>query len=208
MAAKGETNTAALGRPLHFVPFLGYKFLNSLFLGLSIGTVFVIYSPLSPSVYSLGGIALALGTLLVATQYQRILNTAWFYRISLGVELVVLAGIIGVLSFDIALETALFVYVGYQVTFTFGSYLVRCETLLISDDQRLTRLDVAKQSGYLIGMGASWSAYQFMARGLTITDKQSQVVLLQWPLLLVEILVILLLVVAFSPTRKPVEGTQ
>jgi hypothetical protein len=32
--------------------FLAYKFTNSLFLGLSIGSVFALYSPLPPSVFS------------------------------------------------------------------------------------------------------------------------------------------------------------
>ena len=39
--------------------FIIYKWFNSLFLGVSIGSVFTIYEPLEPSVYSLGGIALA-----------------------------------------------------------------------------------------------------------------------------------------------------
>ena len=42
--------------------FIRYKFLNSLFLGLSVGAVFVLYTPLSPAVFSAGGIGLALGT--------------------------------------------------------------------------------------------------------------------------------------------------
>ena len=53
--------------------FIRYKFLNSLFLGLSVGAVFVLYTPLSPAVFSAGGIGLASGTLIVATQYRRIL---------------------------------------------------------------------------------------------------------------------------------------
>ena len=32
--------------------FIRYKFLNSLFLGLSVGAVFVLYTPLSPAVFS------------------------------------------------------------------------------------------------------------------------------------------------------------
>ena len=35
--------------------FIRYKFLNSLFLGLSVGAVFVLYTPLSPAVFSAGG---------------------------------------------------------------------------------------------------------------------------------------------------------
>jgi len=40
--------------------FLWYKLLNSSFTGLSVGILFTIYQPLTdPSIYSLGGIALA-----------------------------------------------------------------------------------------------------------------------------------------------------
>ena len=36
--------------------FIRYKFLNSLFIGFSVGAVFVLYTPLSPAVFSAGGI--------------------------------------------------------------------------------------------------------------------------------------------------------
>jgi len=59
--------------------FLKYKFLNSFFLGISLGTIFVLYEPLKPSIYSLGGIALALGMLGVAKLYEKIMTLAYFY---------------------------------------------------------------------------------------------------------------------------------
>ena len=77
--------------------FIRYKFLNSLFLGLSVGAVFVLYTPLSPAVFSAGGLGLAVGTLIVATQYRRILAPAWFFRLSLLVELITLSGVAAVL---------------------------------------------------------------------------------------------------------------
>ena len=55
--------------------FILYKWFNSLFLGVSIGSVFTIYEPLEPSVYSLGGIALAGAMIIVAKFYHKILNT-------------------------------------------------------------------------------------------------------------------------------------
>ena len=52
-----------------------YKLFNSLFLGISVGSVFTIYTPLQPSVCPpIGGIVLALGMLIVAKQYHKILN--------------------------------------------------------------------------------------------------------------------------------------
>ena len=142
--------------------FIKYKFFNSLFLGTSVGSIFTIYAPLEPSIYSIGGIILAVGMLLVATLYSKILNINYFYKISLFVELVILSVIIGFLLLSFNYQIALFVYIGYQITFMFGSYLVRGETLLIKKDRLLTFIDVAKQFGYLLGLGASFLFYKFI----------------------------------------------
>ena len=53
--------------------FIRYKFFNSLFLGVSIGAIFTLYVPLEPSIYSLGGVILAMGMLLVARLYHYIM---------------------------------------------------------------------------------------------------------------------------------------
>ena len=189
---------------LHFGWFLAYKFLNSLFLGLSIGAVFTLYEPLSPATFSAGGIGLALATLVVATQYHRIFNPFWFFRLSLGVEVIILLGVVGVLVYPIERPLALFVYLGYQITFALGSYLVRCETLLVIDQRRLTQLDVAKQIAYLLGLGSSWLGYLLMETELGLATKASQVVVIHWPLFAVQAGVIACLYIAFArPTSAP-----
>ncbi len=191
---------------IRFGWFLAYKFFNSLFLGLSIGAVFTLYQPLSPAVFSAGGIGLALATLLIATQYHRLLNPIWFYRLSLTVEIIILLGVAGVLLYPIEQPLALFVYFGYQFTFALGSYLVRCETLLFVENKRLTQLDVAKQTAYLVGMGASWLAYQFFESQFQIIDKTAQVTAIHWPLLIIEILIIFCLTLAFKRSASTNPG--
>jgi hypothetical protein len=183
---------------LNFGWFLAYKFFNSLFLGLSIGAVFTLYEPLSPATFSAGGVGLALATMVIATQYHRIFDPWWFFRLSLGVEVIILLGVIGVLIYPIEQPLALFIYLGYQITFALGSYLVRCETLLVVEQRRLTQLDVTKQIAYLIGMGASWAAYLLMANHFAVVDKAAQVVAIHGPLVVVEVAVIACLVLAFS----------
>ena len=183
---------------IRFNWFLAYKFFNSLFLGLSIGAVFTLYEPLSPAIFSAGGIGLALATLIIATQYHRLFNPEWFYRLSLAVEVVILLGVVGVLLYPIEKPLALFIYLGYQFTFALGSYLVRCETLLFVDNKRLTQLDIAKQTAYLVGMAASWWAYQIFETQFQIIDKATQVSAIHWPLLLVEIMIIFCLTLAFQ----------
>ena len=178
--------------------FIRYKFFNSLFLGTSIGSVFTIYSPLEPAVYSIGGIALAVSMLFIATLYSRILNINSFYKISLFVELVILSVIIAFLLFSFNYQIALIVYIGYQITFMFGSYLVRGETLLLKKDRLLTLVDVSKQLGYLVGLAASFLFYKLIEYQFQIIDNQTQVFYIHYFLLLIEILVILFLIKSFE----------
>ena len=178
--------------------FIRYKFLNSLFLGLSVGAVFVLYTPLSPAVFSAGGLGLAVGTLIVATQYRRILVPAWFFRLSLIVELITLSGVAAVLILPIEVPLALFVYIGYQITFSLGNYLVRCETLLMGAVDQLRRLDVAKQAGYLLGMAVAWGLYTGLESLAGISGESAQVVSLHWLLSAVEFSVLVALWQAFN----------
>ncbi len=176
--------------------YIRYKFLNSLFLGLSVGAIFTIYAPLKPSIYSLGGIALALGMLLIARLYEKILNIEWFYRISLFVEFVLLLVMILFLIYPYTYQTALLVYLGYQLTFVFGSYLVRAETLIAKSDELLTAIDTAKQLGYLIGMGASYLFYKILEyQG--ISENKDKVYDLHFLLIGVEILIIFSIIKSF-----------
>ena len=178
--------------------FIRYKFLNFLFLGLSVGAVFVLYTPLSPAVFSAGGLGLAVGTLIVATQYRRILAPTWFFRLSLLVDLITLSGVAAVLILPIEAPLALLVYIGYQITFSLGNYLVRCETLMMVAVDQLRRLDVAKQAGYLLGMAVAWGLYTSLERLAGLTNEAAQVVSLHWLLLGVEVGVLITLWQAFN----------
>jgi len=177
--------------------FIRYKFFNSLFLGVSVGAIFTIYTPLEPSVYSLGGVALAVGMLLVARLYRHILNVEWFFRISLFVEIVLLLVMCVFMLQPYTYQSALIVYIGYQATFVFGSYLVRVETLLLKEDRLLMRLDTAKQIGYLSGMVGSYLFYRLLDH-LGIVENQPQVYALHFVLIAIEALVIFLIIKSFQ----------
>ncbi len=177
--------------------FIRYKFVNSFFLGLSVGAIFTIYAPLDPSIYSIGGVALAVAMLIVARLYHRIMTIDWFFRISLFVEMILFAAITWFLLYPYTYQTALLVYIGYQATFVFGSYLVRAETLLLPSDTLLTRLDTAKQLGYLAGMIASYLFYKAVAlQG--IESNQDKVYTLHYLLLATEAIVIWLILRSFQ----------
>ena len=155
--------------------YIIYKFFNSLFLGTSIGSVFIIYSPLEPAIYSIGGIVLALGLMGVALFYEKILNIGYFYIISLFVEIVILAVLIAFLIFSYSYEIALCVYIGYQVTFIFGSYLGRVETLLLKKKRILKAVDISKQAGYMIGLLLSYVVFLFIGiKASDLNDKKLQ----------------------------------
>ena len=178
--------------------FIKYKFLNSLFLGISVGSIFIIYSPLEPSIYSFGGILLALAMLFIAKLYSKILNIYYFYRISLFVEIITLILVSGFLIFSYSYTTALLVYIGYQVTFTFGSYLVRAETVLLKKAKILTFLDVAKQKGYLSGMAISFIFYKLLEYLFDISNNQIQVYNMHFLLFIMELFTIYILIKAFN----------
>jgi len=177
--------------------FIRYKFFNSLFLGLSVGAIFTLYAPLEPSIYSLGGVILAVLMLLVARFYHHILNADWFFRISLFVEVVLLLAMLYFIYASYSYQTALLLYIGYQVTFVFGSYLVRAETLLLKTDILLTKLDTVKQLGYLSGMGISYTLYKAFAH-YGIGNAQEQVYDLHFLLIGIEIVVIVLIFKSFK----------
>jgi len=174
-------------------PYLGYKFLNSFFTGLSIGSVFIIYTPLQPSIYSLGGIVLALGMMVVAKFYDKLLNLKSYFRIGLLVEVVMLFMVAWFLLFPYTYTTALLIYSGYQLTFIFGSYLVRAETIFLKKALFLSKVDIAKQIGYLAGMVISYLFYTFIGG-----SKEEQVYYLHYLLLAVEIAIITLFVNSFE----------
>jgi hypothetical protein len=177
--------------------FIRYKFFNSLFLGVSIGAIFTLYAPLEPSIYSLGGVILAMGMLMVARLYHHILNADWFFRISLFVEIVLLLAMLYFMVVSYTYQTALLLYIGYQVTFLFGSYLIRAETLLLQTDTLLTKLDTAKQLGYLFGMGISYIIYKLFSH-YGINNPQEQVYDLHYLLIGIEVVVIALIIKSFK----------
>ncbi|WP_263833118.1 hypothetical protein [Sulfurospirillum oryzae] len=177
-------------------PYLWYKLFNSLFFGLAVGSIFVLYTPLEPSIFSLGGIGLAIGLLLVAKGYEKMMNLLVFYRITLLVELLTLFIIVSFLIFKYDYSSVLFIYISYQVTFVFGNYLMRVETLALKRTSLLSFADVIKQKGYLAGMILSYLFYKII-EFFGIVDKEMQVYYLHGLLLLVQIVIIFFVFKAF-----------
>ena len=180
------------------VGFIVYKFLNSIFLGLSVGAVFVLYTPLSPSIFSAGGIGLALGTVLVATQYRRILVPKWFYRLSLLVEFTTLTGVVAVLVFPLDLRwrslstSAIKSPSHWEAT--------SCVARRCSWYRSISCVSSTWQNKRVTSLG--WQrrgpAYTGLAAFAGYEDRAAQVIALHWPLLVIETAVIAALLLAFD----------
>ena len=178
--------------------FLVYKLFNSSFTGLSIGILITIYQPLDLSIHSIGGMVLAGGMLVIAKFYNKLLNIKSFFQISLLVETVMLLTIITFMILQYSLTSALLIYMGYQLTFIFGGYLVRAETLVAHDKDLLSKIDVNKQIGYLVGLAASFLFYKALEYGFEITDSKIQIGILHYFLISLQALIILLLIASFT----------
>jgi len=178
--------------------FLRYKLFNSLFTGLSIGMLITIYAPLDPLTYSIGGMFLAVGMLIIAKFYEKLLNIKSFYYISLMVEIMMLITVTIFIFLQFSLVSALLIYVGYQFTFTFGGYLIRAETLVANSKELLGKIDFNKQLGYLIGLGASFVFYYTLKNGFEIVDPKSQTMILHYLLIILQVLIVLFLKASFS----------
>ena len=107
---------------LHIRAYFWYKLFNTMFFGLTVGSIFVLYTPLEPSVFSLGGIALAIGLLFVAKAYEKMMNLLVFFRITLLVELITLGLIVSFLIFKYNYVNSLLIYSLYQITYHASSH--------------------------------------------------------------------------------------
>ena len=181
--------------------YIWYKFFNSLFLGLSVGSIFVLYTPLKPSIFSLGGIFLAIGMLIIAKFYEDIMNIKSFFYITMLVEITVLCFVTVFLILKYSYMSALVVYLGYQLTFVFGSYLVRMETIALKRTMLLSFADVMKQKGYLGGLVISYLFYKVLEY-FGVANKQTEVYDLHFILLVLEIAILVLVYKSFEKYDK------
>ena len=177
--------------------YLKYKFFNSLFLGISVGSYITIYSPLDIKTFSIGGIFLAVAMIVIAKYYNEIININYFKKISLIVEYCILISLLILLIFSFSYAISLAIYVIYQITFSFGSYLVRTETMLFNEKEIISKLDVIKQQGTLIGMGFSFVFYKLIENYLLIDDNETQVYYVHFVLVIVQLITILFLTNSF-----------
>ena len=96
-----------------------------------------------------------------------------------------------------SLTSALLIYIGYQLTFIFGGYLVRAETLITPEKGFLGKLDTYKQIGYLAGLSCSFLFYKTLEYGFDINEPKVQIGILHYFLIILQLTIINLLVRSF-----------
>lgn len=181
---------------INFRSYINYKLINSLFTGMAGGSVFVIYGSLSPSIFSVGGIALALVLMIIAHNYHKLMSIKKFFAISMAAEVAMLMMVIYFLSFSEYIATSLIIYLFYQITFMLGGYLVRAETYFAKRSKMMGFIDKAKQKGYIAGLILSWLFYKILEY-FGITKPLEQVYNLHILLLIIELIIIITLFRAF-----------
>jgi len=187
-------------------PYIQYKFINSVFTGLSTGAVFVIYGILQPSVFSIGGLILSFGILLVSKYYSSLMKLRAYYWTTIATEVIVLFAVFLILLIPKSEFLALAYYSLLNLIFVFGTYLMRFESTLFKKNKALTAIDSAKQIGNLLGLALSWLFYEslrLLGPHVEADRSWDQIYKLHWILVAVQLLTLLLCLKSFKMlTRK------
>ena len=182
--------------------FIRYKFFNSLFFGIAIGSYVTQYEPLKIVDFPIMGIIFSLLAIPIAMMYKKIMTINYFYQFSLFVEAIMMIWIIAFLMDPFSYQIALLIYIARQVTFLFGDFLGRAETIFIKKTEILSSIDVAKQLGAISGMIISVVFYKILEHKFFITENEPQVFYIHFLLCIIEISIILLLVKAFQKIKE------
>ena len=87
--------------------FITYKFINTMFMGIAIGSYVTQYKPIKIDDYPIMGIIFAILTIGIASLYKRIMKIDYFFKFLLIVESIMLIWIIFFLIYPYS-STALF----------------------------------------------------------------------------------------------------
>ena len=178
--------------------FIKYKFFNSLFFGIAIGSYVVQYEPLKIVDFPIMGIIFSLLAIPIAMLYTKIMTMNYFYKFSLFVEIIMVIWIIAFLISPYSYQIALLIYIARQITFLFGDFLGRAETIFIQKTEILSSIDVAKQLGAISGMIISVIFYKVLDHCYMISDNQTKVVYIHFLLVFIEATIIFLLIRSFN----------
>jgi len=182
---------------INFKSYVNYKFLNSIFNGAVTGSVFTVYALLEPSLFSIGGIVVAVGIFMVAKLYSYFMNMRRFFEVSLFTELLTLGTLAAFLLLPKGYFVSIIYFWIYQAIFIFGTYLVRVESYFLNKVSLLSIIDRAKQKGYIVGLFLSYVFYEAL-KYFGQNEPWKQVWFLYTTLFALQIWVTILLLKAFK----------
>ena len=190
--------------------FIWYKFFNSIFFGIAVGSYVTQYEPLKIEDFPVIGIIFSLLAIPIAMLYKKIMKIDYFYRLSLLVELIMLIWIILFLidpwasgnRFQNSYQIALIIYIARHITFLFGDFLGRAETIFIKKTETLSKIDMIKQVGIISGMIISILFYNILENLFEITENAPKVFYIHFLLCFIELIIIALLIKAFQRKTK------
>lgn len=190
-----------IGGRVRIKPYIQYKFVNSVFTGLSTGAVFVIYGILEPSVFSVGGLLLSIGTFWIAKYYSSLMRLRAYYWTTVATEVIILFSVILILALPKSSFLALAYYAVLNLVFVFGTYLMRFESTLFRRNRVLSAIDSAKQVGNLLGLALSWMFYEslkMLSPSAGAEKSWEQIYKLHWVLIVVQLLTFFLCLRSFE----------
>jgi len=182
---------------INFRRYIDYKFINSVFNGAVTGSVFTVYALLEPSLFSIGGIVIAVGIFVVAKLYSYFMDMRRFFEVSLFTELLTLGTLLVFLLLPKSYYVSIIYFWIYQAIFIFGTYLVRVESYFLNRITLLSMIDRAKQKGYMVGLVLSYLFYEAL-KFFGEHEPWKQVWLLYTALFVLQIAVTLMLLKAFK----------
>jgi len=181
--------------------YIKYKFFNSLFLGVGIGSYISQYQPIKISEIAILGIVFAFLSILIARVYHKIIYKEYFFQILLFVELVMVFWMLFFLIFPFSYKIALLIYVSRSITFLFGDYLQRSETHLLKKKKIFSFIDINRQLGTIIGMVFAVVYYYILEEYFQITENQKLVYYIHHILFGVEFVIIYYLLKSFRKVK-------
>ena len=178
--------------------FIAYKFVNTMFMGIAIGSYVIQYKPIKIDDYPIMGIIFAILTIIIAALYKRIMKIDYFFKFLLIVELIMLIWIIFFLIYPYSYQVALLIYIARNITFLFGDFLGRAETIFLKKTEILSSIDIFKQIGSIFGMILSVLFYKWIEQTYLISDNESKVYYIHFILIFLQFIIILLVLKSFK----------
>ena len=178
--------------------FITYKFINTMFMGIAIGSYVTQYKPIKIDDYPIMGIIFAILTIGIASLYRRIMKIDYFFKFLLIVESIMLIWIIFFLIYPYSYQVALLIYIARSITFLFGDFLGRAETIFLNKTEILSSIDIFKQLGNISGMIFSVIFYKWIEQIYSISDNASKVYYIHFLLVILQVIIIFLVFKSFQ----------